>query len=69
MNKNGFTLIELIIVIAVIVGGGMVAFGWIHNIIMLTTCNLNPVTMEPIMRVVGIPFVPLGVVMGFIGHF
>ncbi len=50
---------------------GLVAiWGWIHNIIMLTSANFHPLGAEVILRVVGIFVGPLGVILGlFVGHF
>jgi hypothetical protein len=48
---------------------GTCMFGWVMNIVSLTTCNFNPITAEPVLRVVGIFAAPLGVVLGFIPHF
>jgi len=45
-------------------------YGWVHNIIMLTTANFHPVGAEVVLRVVGIFLGPLGAILGlFVGHF
>lgn len=40
--------------------------GWIINIFKLTNMTLNPVTMELILRILGILAAPLGAVMGYL---
>ena len=40
------------------------AYGWFANIIKLVDMMSDPVTGEMVLRIVGIPFGPLGVVMG-----
>ena len=54
----------------VLIGIGLTLIGgWIHNIIMLAHCNYVTLNPELVLRTVGIFVAPLGVVLGFIGHF
>lgn len=44
-------------------------YGWVHNIILLVTMTSPQITEHLtlfIARIVGIPFIPLGVVLGFV---
>lgn len=43
----------------------MAIVGWIANIVKLFHMTVDPVTTELILRIIGIPFGPLGAVMGF----
>lgn len=62
-KQSGFTLIELLLVILVFLGVG----GWFANIYKLIETPLTLVefgTVE-VLRIAGIPIVPLGSFMGF----
>jgi hypothetical protein len=41
-------------------------YGYIENIIKLTHLNFDPVTPQIVLRCAGVPFAPLGVIMGFL---
>lgn len=69
MKNKGFTLIELLIGILGIGGGGVCVVGYVWNIIKLTSCNMDKIGLELILRVIGIFAVPLGIVLGYIHHF
>lgn len=46
------------------------SWGWVQNIIMLTTANFHPIGAEVIIRFIGIFVGPLGSILGlFAGHF
>lgn len=63
MKKQvGFTLVEMLIVVLVLVGGG----GWIANIVKLVGSNFDPLTGMVVARAVGIFVAPLGAVLGFL---
>ena len=61
-KQSGSSAFELILVLVWIVG----ICGWISNVIMLIYCSLNPLTILPILRIIGIFVPPLGAVLGFI---
>ena len=61
-KQKGFTMIQLMIVgIWLAVVGG-----WIANIVKLIGLSFDPLTLELILRLVGIFVFPLGAVMGFL---
>lgn len=64
-NQRGFTLIELIVVGMIVVIAGFGGYGWVHNIIDIVHHTSGPVTKMFILRCVGIPIFPLGVVLGY----
>lgn len=61
-KERGFTTLELIVAVIFVLGFG----GWINNIVILVNTPLDPLTMEIVLRLVGILMVPLGMVMGFL---
>lgn len=63
-NQKGFTLIELVMVICVLVGG----YGYVVNIIKLTKITVDIVEFGiiEILRVVGILLFPLGCILGYV---
>lgn len=62
MKKQlGFTIVDLLIVLQVLVGGG----GWIANIVKLVGSNFDPLTGMVVARAIGIFVAPLGAVLGF----
>ena len=62
-KQKGFTLWELTWVIVFFLGAG----GWVANIVKLFGYNFDQsLTIGMIMRIVGIPIVPLGAVMGYL---
>jgi prepilin-type N-terminal cleavage/methylation domain-containing protein len=67
MNKQkGFTITELLVVLVVIC---IVPVGWIANIVQMWHNIDGALTAREILRMVGIPVFPLGVVLGWIGIF
>ena len=63
MKKQfGYTLIEICVVLFLLVGG----VGWVWNIVKLVGMSFDHITGLLIVRAIGIPFVPLGAVMGYI---
>lgn len=61
-KQKGSTMIQLMIVgIWLAVVGG-----WIANIVKLIGMTIDPLTLEVILRAVGIFVFPLGAVMGFL---
>jgi hypothetical protein len=58
---------------AVLLGGGLAALlaaggavGWVRNIIAVTHSDFNNIDGELVVRVVGIPMVPIGAIMGWV---
>ena len=47
----------------IVLGGGV---GWVRNIIAVTQSNFASIDGEIVVRVVGIPVVPIGAVMGWV---
>ena len=45
----------------------ILGYGWVHNIILLMNSADVMSTSQFVVHVAGIPFAPLGVVMGYIG--
>ncbi len=65
MNR-GFTLIELVIAVAVILGLLVPGFiGWGMNIYKLTKCDFEAPFKSEVIRIIGIPVVPVGMVVGY----
>jgi prepilin-type N-terminal cleavage/methylation domain-containing protein len=65
-KQRGFTITELLAVVfllSVIVAG---AFGWVWNIVKLVGMSMDPLTGMLIVRAVGIFFVPLGCIVGYL---
>lgn len=60
-KQAGYTTFQLVIVIV----GLLSAVGWIANIVKVVWALSDPITGMLILRCVGIVFVPLGVVLGF----
>jgi len=50
----------------ILIIGLICLIGWINNIIKLSNCNFNKPHKEEIIRIIGIPIVPLGGVVGYI---
>jgi hypothetical protein len=67
-NQSGFTLPELMIFVYFLVVICAI-IGWIANIVRLTGCNFDVLGPEIVLRIIGIFMVPIGVILGFIGHF
>ena len=49
---------------AVIVGAS--SYGWVSNIIKLAGSSFDPLGGVVVIRAIGIPIVPLGIVMGYV---
>jgi hypothetical protein len=64
-NQSGFTLMKLVFFVVLIIG----SLGWISNIVRLIGCDFQSVGAEIALRIVGIFIAPLGIILGFIGHF
>lgn len=60
MNKKGFTLIEVVIVIVAL----FIGIGWILNIAKLTQCDFEPSYKAEIIRTIGI-LPPVGGIVGW----
>jgi hypothetical protein len=43
-----------------------ITYGWVNNIVQLVDEMNDPLTAKVIIRIVGIPTAPVGVVMGYI---
>jgi hypothetical protein len=39
--------------------------GWIKNIVKLTKCDFEPSYKSEVLRIIGIPVAPMGVVIGY----
>ena len=65
ISQAGFTLVELIFALALLVVGPAFVFGWVNNIIKLAHTSFEPITGIAVLRVVGILVVPLGCVLGY----
>lgn len=63
-KQKGFTIAELVIVILLLV----CLCGWIGNIVRLVDVIKQPLTAFEVLRIVGVPVAPLGVVLGFISN-
>ena len=61
-KQHGFTIVELLIAVLIVVGGG----GWIANIVKLVGSNFDPITGIVVARATGIFVAPLGAVLGFL---
>lgn len=62
-KQKGFTILELLTVVLYIAAVG----GWGANIVKLASTDFDaPITIRVILRGMGIPVVPLGVVMGYL---
>lgn len=63
MKKQlGFTAIEMLVVVLVLVGGT----GWIWNIVKIVGSDFGMITGMLVMRVIGVFVAPLGMVLGFL---
>jgi prepilin-type N-terminal cleavage/methylation domain-containing protein len=65
ISQAGFTLMELIFALALLVVAPACIFGWVNNIIKLAHSSFQPITGLAVLRVVGIFVVPLGCVLGY----
>lgn len=66
-RQKGFTVMELLVVLVGFIGvvcfGG---YGWVNNIITVVHSSFNPLTPELVVRFIGIPMFPVGMVMGYL---
>jgi hypothetical protein len=62
-GRDKTTLAAIVLLIGAAIVGGM--FGWIYNIITLVQ-STGMTWGELAVRIIGVPFVPLGIVMGYI---
>lgn len=60
--QNGFPSVELCLILMVLACG----FGWALNIIKLVGVVNDPVSTMTVLRALGIPLAPLGVVLGYV---
>ena len=60
--QKGYTLVELVIVFVVFLGG----IGWIMNIFALAHEHATMEVTMFILRIIGIFFFPLGIVLGYL---
>lgn len=64
---GGFGFITLLIIASVL----FVPIGWIINIVWLVhhsaSITLSSLNLDEILRIVGVPFAPLGAIMGYFG--
>lgn len=60
--QRGFTVVEAVLVIVILVG----CFGWVWNIIKLLEMPTAELSIMLILRAVGILFLPLGAVIGYL---
>jgi len=66
MKQNGYTLIEMVITLLLLVIIPAAIFGWIWNIVKLVAMGLDPITGLLVVRVVGIFLPPIGAVVGYL---
>jgi len=64
-KDSSFLLPGLAILLSVAVAGGAV-IGWVNNVVVVAHSDFNNINGELIVRVVGIPMVPVGSVMGWV---
>ena len=65
-KQMGYTLVELLtslFLLVIVVGGGI---GWVWNIIKLVEMSMDPITGLLIVRAIGIFVFPVGMVVGYI---
>lgn len=60
-NQHGYTIFELLFVIVSIFG----VIGWFLNVYKLFGMTLTPITLELIIRIIGV-FSPVGCVVGYL---
>ena len=61
-SQRGFTILELLM--AVLMIGGLI--GWVWNIVKIVQSGFDVITGMFIARCIGVFFVPLGAVLGFL---
>lgn len=62
--KEKLSVIAMIITAVLLVG--LVGYGYVHNITLLTDAWDGPLTAKLVLRVIGIPAAPIGVIMGYV---
>lgn len=65
-KQAGYTLIELLMGVFLLVIVPAAAIGWVWNIVKLVGMTLDPITGLLIVRVVGIFIPPLGAIVGYL---
>jgi hypothetical protein len=65
-KRKGFTLAGMTIVVFILVILPACVYGWIENIVKLIHLSLDTLTVELLVRIIGILVFPVGIVMGFI---
>lgn len=60
-NQQGFTIIEVIVCLSL-----LALIPWGMNIFKLLKMPFDPITTESVLRFLGIPIPPLGLIMGFV---
>lgn len=64
-NNKGFTIIELVFVLAIIALVLLGPVGWIKNLSKLANCDFEAPYKTEVIRAVGVPIVPVGVIAGY----
>lgn len=66
MSNKGYTLVELVFVLIVMLIGvpGLVGYGM--NIYKLMQCDFEKPYRAEVIRAAGVPFVPMGSICGFL---
>jgi hypothetical protein len=59
--KSSSTTINIIGLIIIIV----CFTGWLKNIIKLTNCDFEPSYKSEVLRIIGIPVAPMGIIIGY----
>jgi hypothetical protein len=59
--KNSSTSINIIGLIIII----FCFTGWVKNIIKLSNCDFEPSYRSEVLRIIGIPVAPMGIVIGY----
>jgi len=65
-SNKGYTVVEMLFVLIAL---AIVPVGWIANIVQMVNHIDEPLNAHEILRMVGVPVFPLGVVLGWIGIF
>jgi len=59
-KQNGYVAFGLWMLVVAVIG-----IGWVMNILALVKMSFSPVTIELVLRIVGIFLAPLGTIMGY----
>jgi prepilin-type N-terminal cleavage/methylation domain-containing protein len=65
-RQRGYTLIELLTVLFMLVVGVGGGIGWIWNIVKLCSMGFDPLTGLLVVRAIGIFVFPVGMVVGWL---